>query len=60
MKRFLAVCALSTCFLSIGCAPKEAGVVVDKDEAAQYNVPEGAMEAEMEAAAAAAAANAGK
>lgn len=45
MKRMLAAGLMLTLAMTVGCAPKEASIVVDKDEAAQYNTPPGAMEA---------------
>ncbi|MEM6469352.1 MAG: hypothetical protein AAF802_07260 [Planctomycetota bacterium] len=45
MKRLFAAGLVLCLAISTGCAPKEAGIVVDKDEAAQYNVPPEAYEA---------------
>ena len=44
MKKFLSVAILFSGLSLAGCNERETGVVVDADEAAKYNIPEGAME----------------
>ncbi|MEM9365819.1 MAG: hypothetical protein AAGD07_07465 [Planctomycetota bacterium] len=49
MRSVLGSLLVLTVFVVVGCGSNEAGIVVDTDEMEQYNVPEGEMEAAMDA-----------